>query len=61
MNHTKYLDKYYTILDSNWFTKLGQDPTCYIEKKRSKNTEESKMHDVSKSLFKALSIRFMSG
>ena len=60
MNRTKYLDKYYTILDSNYFTKLDQDPTCYIEKKSSKNTKESKMHDASKSLFKALSIRFMS-
>ena len=31
MNHTKYLEKCYTILDSNQFTKLDQDPTCYME------------------------------
>ena len=30
---TKYLDKCYTILDSNQFTKLDQDPTCYMENK----------------------------
>ena len=33
MNHTKYLDKCYTILDSSKFTKLDYDPTCYIENK----------------------------
>ena len=33
MNRTKYLDKCYTILDSNQFTKRDQDPTCYMENK----------------------------
>ena len=32
-NRTKYLEKCYTILNSNQFTKLDQDPTCYIENK----------------------------
>ena len=33
MNHTKYLGKCYTILNSNQFTKLDEDPTCYMETK----------------------------
>ena len=33
MNRTKYLDKCNTMLDSNQFTNLHQDPTCYMENK----------------------------
>ena len=33
MNRPKYLEKCYTILDSNQFSKLDQDPTCYMENK----------------------------
>ena len=46
MNRTKYLDKCYTIfLDSNQFTRLDQDPTCYIENKfqRSRRKVKSTM------------------
>ena len=31
VNRTKYLEKCYTILDSNQFTKLDQDPMCYMK------------------------------
>ena len=33
MNCTKFLDKCYTSLNSNQFTKFDQDPTCYMKAK----------------------------
>ena len=33
ITRTKYLDKCCTILESNQFTKLDQDPTCHMENK----------------------------
>ena len=42
MNCTKYLDKCNTILESNQFTKLDQDPTCYMENKAQRTLRKVK-------------------
>ena len=47
MNHEKYVDKCYTIVDSSQLTKRDQDPTCYSEN-MFQNIEKNKIYSVSK-------------
>ena len=42
VNHNKYLDKCYTILDSKKFITLDQDPTCYMETKVQRTLRKAK-------------------
>ena len=41
-NCKKYLDNRYTVLDSNQFTKLDQDPACYMENKVQRTSRKIK-------------------
>ena len=42
MNRTKYLDKIYPILGSNYLTKLDPDLTCYSEDKVQRTLKKKK-------------------
>ena len=42
MNQSKYLEKFQSILQSNWLTKLDHEPTIPMENKRTENIMKNK-------------------